>query len=198
MSQHNPFAKPRKAPKPRKDREYKDGRVFKADKSELRREVFERSNGHCEQMNSMPIERCNRLGLPLDTWERCYKPITMNSMHLAHEKHGHGFRNDTAATCKAKCEECHTEGDHGSKCTYRRRPGKVMTPAKAQVYWHGTVCFCDAAKIDRVSFCYDCWLKLSDQLRDDLGKLKGKEWLEALAAAETELMRAGLEAKANV
>jgi hypothetical protein len=204
MSGHNPFAKPRKAPKPRKDREYRDKRVYKADKSELRLQAYERAEGRCEfevfeNLTDDPAVMVD-LVLGMRKKRRCNAdapwdgPLTVRG-HMAHKRHGI-HRDDTLAGVLWGCANCHLEGDHGSKCTYRRRPGKVMTPAKALEYWNGMVCFCDDPKAKFRSFCEKCFSKLSGQSSHDLRTLKGKEWLEALAAAETELMRSSIKEKA--
>ncbi len=190
-----PFSKPRKAPKKRTDREYRDKRVYKADKSELRRLAYERAGGRCENIKPLYSvslgrkvgeARCN-LYAPLDGH------LTARG-HLAHKRHGI-HRSDTLDDVLWKCAECHMEGDHGSKCTYPRRPGKVMTVAKAKAYWTGRACFCEASKPSGVSFCADCLAKLPAALQHDLGKLKGKDWLNCVAECETDLQLAKIEGK---
>src|ERR1041385_8845528 len=185
---HNPFITPRKPPKKRKDREYKDGRKYLADKTELRRIVFERSGGHCEAIKNTPAYSM-----------RCYADITRDTFHLAHDKHGRGFRNDDPAHCTAKCAECHMEGDHGSKCNYPRRAGKIMNAKKAQEYWRGKVCFCSSAdqemtKPPETSFCQDCLAKLPAALRHDIENTEGGDYLKTLAACVTAIMEFNIKA----
>lgn len=176
---HNPFITPRKPPKPRKDREYKDGRKYLADKTELRRLVFERSGGKCEDfIEDEPGQ-----------FVRCNVRITLDSMDLSHKKHGYGFRDDSSDGCIASCCDCHQNGRHGSKCNYPRRAGKVMTTKKAQEYWRGVICFCNAVKPSQWSFCVSCLEKLPNALRHDLEHTQGKDYLRVLAECETAILK---------
>jgi len=190
--ERNHFIKRRKPPKKRRDKEYGDGRVFKADKSKLREEVFERSGGRCEaELTSHALSSPGHYSV---INSRCPNEITLKSMHLAHEKHGHGFRSDTPETCKAKCEDCHRNGDHGSKCTYPRRAGKIMNFAQAREYWRGKLCFCGTTnqpkpKPQEASFCDDCLRKIPPALRYDLEHAEGKDYLKVLAECETAIMQ---------
>ena len=89
------------------DKTFKDGRVRLADKSDLRLKAFERSGGHCEEIVRCPLPECNERGIAWHTF-RCFKPITLESMHLSHRKHG-PRRDDTLKSVIASCEECHVK-----------------------------------------------------------------------------------------
>lgn len=79
----------------RKDKVFKDGRVFLSNKSKLRRDVFERDKGLCQ--------RHLRNGFSLF--------IAFSRGVLAHRRHG-PFRNDTPEGTEWSCAECH-EKEHG-------------------------------------------------------------------------------------
>jgi hypothetical protein len=196
VMERNHFPVRRKSRKPRKDHQYKDGRQYVAKKTQLRQFVFERSGGRCENMKRLyhPEFKVS-VGMA-----RCENEITLNSMHLAHGKHGQGFRNDVPRTpqnpdgCIAACEDCHRNGDHGSKCTYPRRPGKIMNAKKAQEYWRGTICFCstleqEIMKPADTSFCETCIEKLPAALRHDIENTEADDYLKTLAECETAIMQ---------
>lgn len=89
-------------PKPKRNRVFRDGRTQLASKSELREQVFARAEERCERKID---------GI------RCNKPATLGGVwyrrgHLAHKKHGHGFRDDTMESCECWCGDCHRES-HG-------------------------------------------------------------------------------------
>jgi len=82
--------------KPKRDKTFKDGRKRLANKSELRRQVYERAEGRCEV-----IEDGFRCGAdaPWDGW------LTVRG-HLAHNRHG-AYRSDEPTCCHWSCASHH-------------------------------------------------------------------------------------------
>lgn len=76
----------------------------------------------------------------------------------------------------------------------------MMTIRDAKEYWLGTICFCATPQVpktkkSRESFCPECMSKLPEAMQHEIENTQGKEYLEVLAACETEIMKAGLERK---
>jgi hypothetical protein len=188
-----PFQK-RKRPNPkRKEPRRVAGRtrLKGEDMTELRRKVFARSGGKCEEIKVLTnfkdwtaIE--GQMCPPQTIMGPCGAPITWDSMELSHNAHG-SRRDDSEAGTIASCKSCHTakHNAHGVP----RRPGKIMKIKDAQAYWNGLICFCDSAKKPRESFCPECSLKLSPQTALDLKNADDPDdYRQALANAETEIL----------
>jgi hypothetical protein len=179
MSRMTAFQPKSRKQKPKRDREFRDGRISLASKSELRMQVAERADYRCEaDLNGRP---CGRFA-PLEgrVGERG---------ELAHKSHGEGFRSDTEEECLWKCHRCHQEIEHGTP-KYRRRPGKQMSVNNAKVYWEGRTCFCDSDKPENTSFCSECSPKLNPQTAYILQNTNDQEaYKEALAEAENDILR---------
>lgn len=92
--------------KPKRDREFKDGRIRLASKSGLRRRTFEAAEGKCQHV--LPNGKvCGRYA-PWDGpwWKRG---------HLAHKKHGEGFKDDRFGESFWSCGDCHRNYHNGGK-----------------------------------------------------------------------------------
>lgn len=192
----NPFPVRRKSRKPRKDAGHKIGRPAPGEhggpllsgkaRSDRRAEIFERAYGQCEEWFPFP-------DVP-GSETRCPNLAT----EWSHRQHGANkcdcYSPDAKGACSiASCSDCHQNGRHGSKCTYPRRAGKVMTSAKAKAYWHGTKCFCDGPKPSQQSFCLMCMTKLPGQLHHDLHNTQWDDYLKVLAECETAIQKWNVE-----
>lgn len=67
-----------------------------------------------------------------------------------------------------------------------------MRKQEALEYLKSEKCFCDGNKRRFWPFCDDCQEKLSPQTRLDLETLTHKEWIQSLADAEIEILKAGV------
>ena len=165
----NPFIKrSRIKPKTRGDREYRDGRTYLQNKTELRQRVFERSGGRCEDMieNMLTVEGFGNVPQYLT----CNAPITWESMELSHLRHGI-HRDDSERGTIASCKECHRKRHASAKVP--RRPGKKMNSKQAKEYFENDMCFCSEGekivnKPKFQSFCAECKQKLPKQMLFDL------------------------------
>jgi hypothetical protein len=141
-------------------------------KEARRREIFKRSGGRCENI--------------LPDGERCPNEITWTTMEWSHNRHA-ANKDDSKAGGIASCRPCHRDKHSGGKAV-PKKPGRVMSRAEALKYWRGLVCFCSGSKKSESPFCDGCLAALSPQLRMDLQESTNREWLEAVANAELELM----------
>jgi hypothetical protein len=174
-----PFVKSRPKPKREGDpRRVRDRvRLYGDEKTDLRRQVYERSRQRCERLEAT--------GKPHH--EDCpINGIDWDSGHLAHLAHG-ARKTDTPEGTYWASSVCHSIEDHNPKCV-PKRPGRVMRMAEAIRYWQGQVCFCDGVKLRESSFCGDCKEKLSPQQRLDLDELKNAEWLQTVALCEMTIL----------
>lgn len=181
MAKNNPFQPKWRKPKPKRDREFRDGRIRLANKSELRMQVAERAEYRCEaDLNGRP---CGRFAPP--------DGRVGERGELAHKQHGEGFRDDSVESCLWKCHYCHQEVEHGTP-KINRRPGKIMKVSAAKVYWEGRTCFCDGDKREKTSFCPECMQKLNPQTAYTLENADDQEaYREAIAQAEIEVLMYG-------
>jgi hypothetical protein len=165
MSRMTAFQPKFRKQKPKRDRTFGDGRVFLADKGELREQVFERSGGQCEEIRekhvygSAPYEDAP-LSYLKRSEGRCNALITLATMELSHVRHG-CHRDDSMAGTIASCKPCHRAKHSSQKIP--RRPGKQMSVNNAKVYWESNSCFCDKNKREKTSFCPECMQKLNPQ-----------------------------------
>jgi hypothetical protein len=190
---NNPFQQKfsRIKPKTRGDREYRDGRTYLKNKTELRQVVFERSKGFCEDTIDLS-KRLEYLPAKLATG-RCNAPITWESMELSHLRHGI-HRDDSERGTIASCKSCHQKRHASAKVP--RRPGKIMKISDARVYWEGNSCFCCKDKKFNTSFCPECQIKLHPQTAYTLENADDPDaYREALAQAENEILLYDLEHK---
>jgi hypothetical protein len=92
--------------KPKRDREFKGGRIRLANKSSLRRQTYEAAHGKCQHV--LPNGRVCGKNAPWDgPWYR--------RGHLAHKKHGAGRRDDRSSGVYWSCGECHRSYHGGGK-----------------------------------------------------------------------------------
>jgi hypothetical protein len=76
-------------------------RLFGADKTALRKQLFRRSDGMCEEM--LDVSFCNTI---LVGAMRCGLPITWEDFEWSHNRHG-ANKTDTLAGGIASCKACH-------------------------------------------------------------------------------------------
>jgi hypothetical protein len=101
--------------KPKRDREFKDGRIRLASKSGLRRQTHDAASGLCQHV--LPNGKVCGKKAPWDgPWYR--------RGHLAHKKHGAGRRDDTSDGVYWSCGDCHRAYHGGGKPC----PKKVKMP----------------------------------------------------------------------
>ena len=165
---NNPFQQKfsRIKPKARGDREYRDGRTYLQNKTELRQRVFERSGGRCEDIHDLINMDANHVYAKM----RCNAPITWESMELSHLRHGI-HRDDSERGTIASCKDCHRKRHASAKVP--RRPGKKMNSKQAKEYFENDICFCSEGekivnKPKFESFCAECKQKLPKQMLFDL------------------------------
>jgi hypothetical protein len=148
-------------------------RLDAAGKRELRLKRYEHAQGKCET--------CGK-EVPLDG------PLEVRA-HLSHNEHG-PRKSDEFHRVTIECFDCHiVEGHQGGK-PVRKKPGRPMSKAEAMRYLRLTECFCSGPKNRDLPFCNECKSKLSPQSLLDLAELTNKQWLQAMADAERELMTA--------
>lgn len=188
---NNPFARPKPNPKRDKPRRVRGRVILRGkDKEELRREVFRRSGGFCEEIVRCQLPECNEGGKAWHTY-RCGQLISWETMELSHLKHG-PRRSDTPEDTIASCKECHARRHNAGGKPVARKPGRLMSRKEAEHNWFGmTCCFCDKPKFSETTFCEPCALKLSAQSRRDIEETQGRDYLQSVAAAETELLGKG-------
>lgn len=169
-----PFRSKRPSPKRDEPRRVRGRvRLDAAGKRDLRLKRYEFAQGKCET--------CFK-GVPLDG------PLEVRA-HLSHNEHG-PRKSDEFHRVTIECYECHiVEGHQGGK-PVRKKPGRTMSKAEAMRYLRLTECFCAGPKKRDLPFCNDCKSKLSPQSLLDLAELTNKQWLQAMADAERELMTA--------
>lgn len=91
--------------KPKRDREFKDGRIRLANKSGLRRRTHDAAQGKCQhEINGKVCGKDAPWGGP---WYR--------RGHLAHVKHGAGKRDDRPNGVYWSCGDCHRNYHGGGK-----------------------------------------------------------------------------------
>lgn len=189
MSRMTAFQPKFRKQKPKRDKEFKGVRVFLADKGELRKQVFERSGGKCEEEIEILSHVDYWQGAIKSEIERCKAPITLETMELSHVRHG-CHRDDSLAGTIASCKPCHRAKHSSQKIP--RRPGKIMKVNEAKVYWEGKYCHCGGTKREKSSFCPECMQKLNAQTAYTLENSDDQEvYREALAEAELEILMYG-------
>lgn len=172
----NPFRSKKPNPKRKQPRRVRGReRLNAAGMQQLRYEAYKRSRGACEFV-----------------WDgvRCNARIDWESMQLCHKQHG-PRKTDTIDEVLAGCADCHQRSHNCAGKPVPRKPGRVMKKAEAQAYLLSTKCFCGQPKITRHVFCDSCNDKLSPQTRLDLKELTHREWLEAVADAEQQILAYG-------
>lgn len=187
QNRKNPFLKKTKIkPKSRGDREYRDGRKYEKDKAELHNAVWERALGYCEY----------ELVRKKPHHPSCPGYVSLSDMHLAHIKHGHGFRDDSLDGCFCASAACHTLNDHAD-AKIPRRPGKPMRIREAREYWENDLCFCSTPemvknKSKQSSFCAECKEKLQKQTLFDLEHTdNADDYRLLLAESENQILMYG-------
>lgn len=149
-------------------------RLHGKDKEQRRGEIFERSGGRCEVIKA--------------DGKRCENPITWFSMHWSHDRHA-ANKDDSVNAGLASCQECHLVDRHNGGKPVPRKPGRTMNLTEAKEYWEGECCFCEQPKKARESFCPDCLLKVSPQIRHDLQNADDPDvYRDVLARAEIEIL----------
>jgi len=86
-------------------------RLYGAERSARRAEIFERSGGRCEEKRVLPSN-----WPPYD--HRCNQPITWESMEWSHKRHGCN-KCDCMECGIASCADCHRKrhaGGNGKPC----------------------------------------------------------------------------------
>lgn len=168
----NPFL-PKRVKEKRRDPRRVRGRVIldKAGKRELRLRRYEHAHGKCET--------CGK-EVPLDG------PLEVRA-HLSHLRHG-PHKSDTFDQVIIECYDCHIVEGHSGGKPVNKKPGRVMSKQEARRYLRLTVCFCGETKKGQSPFCDACLKRLSPQSLMDLERLSGREWLDAMANCEKELM----------
>jgi hypothetical protein len=81
-------------------------RLFGADKTALRSQLFERSGGRCEGLIGEPIIVVPTIEGPIAIRFRCNRPITWEDFEWSHHRHG-ANKTDTLAGGIASCKACH-------------------------------------------------------------------------------------------
>lgn len=91
--------------KPKRDRTFKDGRIRLASKSSLRRQTHDAAGGKCQHEINGKI--CGKDAPWGGAWWK--------RGHLAHKKHGAGFRDDRFGESYWSCGDCHRAHHAGEK-----------------------------------------------------------------------------------
>lgn len=169
---HTPIQRRKRInPKRRAPRRVRDRvKLYGDAKSDLRRRVWCRSKGYCEV----------RL-------ENCEDRIFWDTFEMAHRKHG-ARKSDELSEVDAACKTCHRDSHNAGGKPCPRKPGRPMTKREAQRYIESKQCVCGQAKGRLRPLCDECLASVSPQSRLDLSELVGKDFLEAFALAELQLL----------